>query len=79
MPHIVVDGCNTEMVIQEIQIHANVTFKQDFYIGNPVRAKQKLNDLQSELEEVIKRYFNGDYEADNWLNNHDYNGNMDHL
>lgn len=73
MPHIIVDGCNTDLNIQQIRIHAEVTFSQPMYTGHRSRCQRKLAELQEKLEAVVNEYFDGYYEADNWLDNHSYN------
>ena len=74
MPHILIQGCDMTKGIQILNVHADVTFKKDFYL-TPLGIS-KMNDLKTELEAVVERYF--DIIESEELSNHEYNKIMNH-
>lgn len=72
MPHIVIHACNTDKNIQIIDLHVSVQFKKEYY-DDTIRAKAKMEELKEELESVIKKYFELDYESEVVMSNHFYN------
>lgn len=69
MPHILVQGCDMTKGVQILNIHADVTLKQDYFLS-PL-GRRKLEELKEELERVAERYF--DIIESEELSNHEYN------
>jgi len=72
MPHILIHGCDMNRGIQILNIHADVTLKQDFFVS-PL-GRKKLEELKKELEFVVERYFDIIESED--FSNYEYNTRM---
>ena len=56
MPHISLQGCNTERGITLIDIHANVQFRESNPYSDNVQ-EWKLSEIREDLENLVKIYF----------------------
>ena len=75
MPRIILDGCNTERVVESISVDVKVKFQKGFYKDYPERAKEKMKLLEEQFGEVLKKWFDMDYSSE-ILSNHEYNCKM---
>lgn len=62
MSHILVLGCNTNLQIKTISIHAQVLFARE--TEYTPKAYLKLQELQKELESVVLKYFSNIEESE---------------
>jgi hypothetical protein len=74
MPHILIQGCNMNRIIQTININVDVMFAGDLLRNHPNRVQLKMDELQEALGEVVSKYFS-DYKSDQ-VSNHEYNTRM---
>jgi len=74
MPHIYVNGCNMDLQIQYVNIHADVSFKKEVY--NTPRAHLKLKELQDKIENLLAEYFDGANISSDIVSNHEHNVRM---
>ena len=72
MPHITVDGYNSELNIRKIYLHSDVEFSSDCF-KSPL-AQQKIIELQEKLEALMYEYFPS-IESDSFTN-HEWNLHM---
>ena len=72
MPHITVSGCNMNMQIQYINIHAEVNFARETF--NSPKAEIKLDEIKDKIEALLSEYFES-IESDT-MSNHEYNKMM---
>lgn len=69
MPHITVDGCHMDMNLQQLNVHAELIFRKDFY--GTKKATKMIEEIQGKLEKVVEEYFN---EIDSeFYSNHEWN------
>lgn len=74
MPHITVTGCNMNLQIKQIDIHAKIDFAKETFITP--KADLKLNEFQQKLEALVGEYFDiADISSDKY-SNHEYNSRM---
>lgn len=75
MPHIVIDACHTGLCIEQISLHAQVTFNKHIYKGRPDYTARKLEEIKADLEAVLEKYFNGYgiFIEGDVISNHEYN------
>ena len=74
MPHIFLHAYNSARNIAQVKIRAEIRFSQDYF--NTPKAKEKLKEIQKELENVLQLYFD-DIDSHRWLHDHDFNTNKD--
>ena len=74
MPHhIIADGTDMNKVIQTISLHTSITFRKDFYIDHYTRVKQKLDELEEKLRDVLLFYFESSNLSFDQITNHEWN------
>lgn len=71
MPHIVLTCCNTEAVIQQMDIHVSVRFSKEYY--ESPKSNLKLAEIKEDLERICEKYFDLQYESESQMSNHEYN------
>jgi hypothetical protein len=74
MPRILIDGCDTTRIIEQISIDVKVKFSSDLFRNYPERCNEKMKQLEFELGQVMEKYF-GDYSSER-MSNHEYNTRM---
>ena len=73
MPHLIIEGTDTEKIIQDIHLHASVTFSKDFFINHAPRVKQKLDELENKLIGILEYYFDSANINSELGTNHEWN------
>ena len=77
MPYILVEGCDTTRMMQQVNIKAEVVFRGDIYKQNRDKCERMLKELEADLQNVLGKYFdeyNGVFSET--LTNHEYNLQM---
>ena len=74
MPHITVDGCNTNRQIQQINIHTEIVFARETFVTP--KTNMKMQELKDKLEAVVAEYFDGADISSDIHSNHDWNTRM---
>lgn len=69
MPHILIESCDITKNLKQLNIHAELVYKSDYF--NTPKQRQLQSQILSELESVVQKYI-ADFESEE-LSNHDYN------
>lgn len=79
MPYIILQGCNTDRMMQQVDIKATVKFRGDVYRENRNKCDLMLKELEADLNNVLTKYFHeyNDTESE-VLTNHEYNLKMNY-
>ena len=72
MPHIIAQGTDTDKGIQDILIHAEVTFHNNLFKSDRRKCNELLQEIANALNDVIARYDLPLHEEE-ILSNHEYN------
>lgn len=75
MPHIRVDGCNTEKQIAQINIHAEVIFSRLACVDR-VKCHYRMEEIKERIEKMLEEYFDGNEISSDTFTNHEWNTRM---
>lgn len=74
MPYILVEGCDTTRMMQQVNIRAEVVFRGDVYKQNRDKCDRMMEQLKKDFEDVLAKYYNiHSCPEGEILSNHDYN------